>query len=99
MLTLFANVLTLRATCLQSSARAHINCEWHFSGRNARVAQGRAELRGSLGVQPPVQKAPNFRWVRIESFGQRLGRIADPRELGVKVVEACREGVFDDSRG
>ena len=27
MLTLRANVLTLRATCLQSSARAHIRCE------------------------------------------------------------------------
>ncbi len=37
--------------------------------------------------------------MRIEPFGQSLGRIADPREPGVETVEAGREGVLHDLAG
>ena len=37
--------------------------------------------------------------MRIEPFGQSLGRIADPREPGVEAVEAGREGVLHDLAG
>ena len=37
--------------------------------------------------------------MRIEPFGQGLGRIADPRELDVETVEAGREGVLHDLAG
>ena len=37
--------------------------------------------------------------MRIEPFGQGLGRIADPRELGFETVEAGREGVLHDLAG
>ena len=53
MLTLFANVLTLRATCSQSSARAHIRCEWRPSGRNAR-REGVERHGAESAVNPAV---------------------------------------------
>ena len=96
MLTLFANVLTFRATCLQSSDRSHISCEGVSSGRNAGVAQVGAEIRGSFRVQPPVQKSPDFRRVCIEPFGQSLGRVADARELRVELVEPGRQSILGD---
>ena len=57
MLTLFANVLTFRATCLQSSARAHIRCEWrrrpHRSWDPRAVWQTVVRrLGGPLGIRP-----------------------------------------------
>ena len=37
--------------------------------------------------------------MRIEPFGQTLGRIADPRKPGVETVEAGREGVLHGLSG
>ena len=51
------------------------------------------------GSSLSFRKRRDLRRMRIEPFGQSLGRIADPREPGVETVEAGREGVFHDLAG
>ena len=47
----------------------------------------------------PTSCSPDLRRVRIEPFGQGLGRVADSRELRVETVESDREGILDDLAG